>query len=111
MERFSIPDAVIGVSLDHQAPGLRSERQLGIRIAGLMLTVLPLMAVTLTSCCCWRPLRPVPDWPSLAHTLILPHTQTPPLSVSVSFIWSRIMTVPTFRLVVALSVICVLPGV
>ncbi len=80
-----------------------------MRIEGVIETVLPLIAVTRTSCICWRPLRPVPDWPSEAQTPALPHCQTPPLSLSESFIWSRMMTVPTLRFVVADSVICVEP--
>src|SRR5438046_3176313 len=50
MERFSIPVPLIAVS-PHQAPGFCEGRQFGILSPGKIVTLLPLMAVTVTV---WR---------------------------------------------------------
>src|SRR2546422_8495505 len=73
---------------------------------GVMVSVSPLIAVILTHCVCPRPTRPVEMFSSTRVDAWL--IRTPPVSVASSN-WSRTIVMPTERLAVESTVICVEP--
>src|SRR5580700_9845937 len=61
IERSSIPTLCAKV-VAHQAPGLWAEFQLGMYSPWAIVTVFPLIAVTIACCiCAWLPPRPPPE--------------------------------------------------
>src|SRR5437899_1316301 len=85
IERSSTPTPdTYDVGFPQNACGLWDALQFGMCRGGVIVTVLPLMAVTVTNCCCSRFGRPPPPGPSVAHSPAMEQTRTLPVSV-VSF--------------------------